>query len=36
MQTFLLIMAVSIDVFFACVSCGIERIKIGTWADAEH
>ena len=34
MQTFLLIMAVSIDVFFACVSCGIERIKIGTWAAA--
>ena len=32
MQTFLLIMAVSIDVFFAFVSCGIERIKIGTWA----
>lgn len=32
MQVVLLIVAVSMDVFFACVSCGMEKIKIGTKA----
>lgn len=32
MQTFLLIIALSIDVFFACVACGTEQIKIGNKA----
>lgn len=32
MQVFLLIIAVSVDVFFACISCGMEKIRIGTGA----
>lgn len=32
MQMFLLIIAVSIDVFLACMACGTEKIKIGNIA----
>lgn len=32
MQVILLIIAVSVDVFVACVACGSEQIKIGSAA----